>query len=69
MGCDVYGFAKLLLFGRLWNPASKPATVRQDEDKSEPVLDPHKQDNVFGTLGFRFANKDESIRRIVTSFA
>lgn len=26
---DVYGFAKLLIFGRLLNPASKYATVRQ----------------------------------------
>lgn len=29
---DVYGFAKLLIFGRLLNPASKYATVRQNDD-------------------------------------
>ena len=64
---DVYGFAKLLLFGRLLNPASKSATVRQNEDYYEPVLGPHNPDNVFDTLDFLFANKDRIIRRINTN--
>lgn len=64
---DVYGFAKLLLFGRLLNPASKSATIRQNEDYYEPVLAPHNPDNVFDTLDFLFANKDKIIRRINTN--
>lgn len=64
---DVYGFAKLLFFGRLLNPASKSATVRQNEDYFEPVLGPHNPDNVFDTLDFLFANKDKIIRRINTN--
>ena len=64
---DVYGFAKLLLFGRLLNPASKSATIRQNEDYYEPVLGPHNPDNVFDTLDFLFANKDKIIRRINTN--
>lgn len=64
---DVYGFAKLLFFGRLLNPTSKSATVRQNEDYYEPVLGPHNPDNVFDTLDFLFANKDRIIRRINTS--
>ena len=64
---DVYGFAKLLFFGRLLNPASKSATVRQNEDYYEPVLGPHNPDNVFDTLDFLFTNKDRLIRRINTS--
>lgn len=64
---DVYGFAKLLLFGRILNPASKSATVRQNEDYFEPVLGPHNPDNVFDTLDFLFANKDRIIRRINTN--
>lgn len=64
---DVYGFAKLLFFGRLLSPASKSATVRQNEDYYEPLLGPHNPDNVFDTLDFLFANKDKIIRRINTN--
>lgn len=64
---DVYGFTKLLLFGRLLNPASKSATVRQNEDYYEPILGPHNPDNVFDTLDFLFHNKDKIIRRINTN--
>lgn len=49
---DVYGFAKLLVFGRLLNPASKSATVRQNEDYSEPILKDFNPDNVYDTLSF-----------------
>lgn len=64
---DVYGFAKLLIFGRLLNPASKSATIRQNDDYYEPILGPHNPDNVFDTLDFIFANKDKIIRRMNTS--
>lgn len=64
---DVYGFARLLIFGRLLNPASKSATVRQNEDYLEPVLGPHNPDNVFDTLDFIADNKDRIIRRINTN--
>lgn len=36
---DVYGFAKLLLFGRLLNPPSKSATIKQNNNYFEPILD------------------------------
>lgn len=64
---DVYGFAKLLIFGRLLNPASKSATIRQNNDYYEPILAPHNPDNVFDTLNFIFSNKDKIIRRINTN--
>ena len=44
---DVYGFAKLLIFGRLLNPASKCASVRQNEDYYEPILTDFNPDNVY----------------------
>ena len=47
---DVYGFAKLLIFGRLLNPASKCATIRQNGDYYEPILKDFNSDNVFVTL-------------------
>ena len=64
---DVYGFAKLLIFGRLLNPASKCATVRQNEDYYTPILKEHNPDNVYDTLDFIAANKDRIIRRMNTN--
>lgn len=64
---DVYGFAKLLIFGRLLDPASKSATVRQNDNYYEPILGPHNPDNVFDTLDFISDNKDKIIRRMNTN--
>ena len=64
---DVYGFAKLLIFGRLLNPASKCATVRQNEDYYTPILRQYNPDNVYDTLDFVAANKDRIIRRMNTN--
>lgn len=65
---DVYGFAKLLTFGRLLNPASKHATVKQNADYYEPILtDGFNPDNVYDTLDFISENKDKIIRRINTN--
>ena len=48
---DVYGFAKLLLFGRLLNPSSKSATIKQNNNYFEPILaDDFNPDNVYDTL-------------------
>jgi hypothetical protein len=64
---DVYGFAKLLIFGRLLNPASKIATVRQNEDYYEKLITDFNPDNVYDTLGFIAAHKDKIIRRMNTN--
>jgi len=64
---DVYGFAKLLIFGRLLNPSSKCATVRQNDDYYEPILKEFNPDNVYDTLSFIAENKDKIIRRINTN--
>lgn len=65
---DVYSFAKLLIFGRLLNPASKSATIRQNNDYYEPILsDDFNPDNVYDTLDFISENKDKIIRRINTN--
>lgn len=64
---DVYGFAKLLVFGRLLNPESKYATVKQNEDYYEPIINDFNPDNVYDTLDFIAANKDRIIRRMNTN--
>jgi len=45
-----YGFAKLLIFGRLLNPASKSSTVKQNENYYKPILENFNSDNVYDTL-------------------
>lgn len=64
---DIYGFAKLLIFGRLLNPASKCATVRQNDDYYAPILNDFNPDNVYDTLSFIAENKDKIIRRMNTN--
>jgi hypothetical protein len=64
---DVYGFAKLLIFGRLLHPASKCATVRQNNDYYDPILGEHNPDNVYDTLIFIAQNRDKLIRRMNTN--
>lgn len=65
---DVYGFAKLLLFGRLLNPSSKSATIKQNNTYFEPILDDDfNPDNVYDTLSFIADNKDKIIRRLNTN--
>ena len=55
---DLYGFAKLLIIGRLLNPASKIATVRQNEDYHEAIITDFNPDNVYDTLDFIAENKN-----------
>ena len=64
---DVYGFAKLLIFGRLLNPASKIATVRQNENYYEELISNFNPDNVYDTLSFIAEHKDKIIRRMNTN--
>jgi hypothetical protein len=65
---DVYGFAKRLPFGRLLHSTSKCATVRQNNDYYEPILNEgYNPDNVYDTLTFIANNKDKTIRRINTN--
>jgi hypothetical protein len=64
---DVYGFAKLLVFGRLLHPASKCATIRQNDEYYDPILGEHNPDNVYDTLTFLAQNRDKIIRRMNTN--
>jgi transposase len=64
---DVYGFAKLLIFGRLLCPASKRSTIEQNKDYYEEVITDFNPDNVYDTLGFIANHKDQIIRRINTN--
>ena len=68
VGYDVYGFIKLLLFGRIINPASKWATVKQNVEYAVPVLKGESQDyNVYKTLDFVYEHRRAIFNRINTS--
>ena len=65
---DVYGFAKLMIFGRILNPASKLATIRQNSDYYAPILDEgFNPDNIYDSLSFIADNHDKIIRRMNTN--
>ena len=64
---DVYGFAKLLIFGRILNPASKCATVRQNDNYYSPILKDFNPDNVYDTLDFIAENRERIFKRINTN--
>jgi transposase len=65
---NVYSFVKLMVFGRLLNPASKLATIKQNDDYYESVLDDgHNPDNIYDTLDFVANNHDKIIRRMNTN--
>ena len=66
---DVYGFMKMLIMGRVLKPASKIATVRQNEGYYEAPIREYNADNVYDTLGFVCAHKEQIIRRMNTNLA
>ncbi len=68
VGFDVYGFIKLLVFGRIMNPASKWSTVKQNNDYAVPVLKENSQDfNVYKALSFIYEHRGAIFNRINTS--
>jgi transposase len=65
---NVYSFFKLMVAGRILNPASKLATIRQNEEYYEPILDQtHNPDNIYDTLTFIANNHDKILRRMNTN--
>ena len=49
---DLVGFIRLLVYGRLLNPASKIATVSQNNDYYQPIIDNPYEYNVYDSLDF-----------------
>ena len=49
---DLVGFIRLLVYGRLLNPASKIATVSQNNDYYQPIIDNPYVYNVYDSLDF-----------------
>lgn len=62
---DVLGFSKLLIYGRLLNPASKMATVNQNNDYYNNIIDEDSYKfNVYDTLDFIYKHKKAFFNRV-----
>jgi len=49
---DLLGFFRLLIYGRVLNPCSKIASVRQNNDYYDPLVKDPYEFNVYDTLSF-----------------
>lgn len=49
---DLTGFIRLLVYGRLLNPASKIATTNQNNDYYQPIIDNPYDYNIYDSLDF-----------------
>ena len=64
---DVYAFFKLLVFGRILNPASKSATIEQNNNYFDSILpENYNPYNIYDTLDFIYENKSKITKRINT---
>lgn len=61
---DLLGFFRLLIYGRILNPASKIATIRQNDDYYAPVLDDPYEFNVYDTLDFMYDFRESIIKKL-----
>ena len=49
---DLVGFLRLLVYGRILNPASKIATTKQNDDYYQPIVKDMYEYNIYDTLDF-----------------
>ena len=69
---DLVGFFRLLLYGRILNPASKIQTIRNNSDYYDEILSDSYEFNVYDTLDFMYKYKNNIINKmhksLVSSF-
>lgn len=69
---DLMGFVRLLIYGRILNPASKIATVNQNNDYYSDIIKDVYEYNVYDTLSFLYDYKDKLINwvnsRLISKF-
>lgn len=61
---DLLGFFRLLVYGRILNPASKIATIRQNNDYYTPILNEPYEFNVYDTLDFIYDFRESIIKKL-----
>ena len=69
---DLMGFVRLLIYGRILNPASKIATVNQNNNYYSEIIKDVYEYNVYDTLSFLYDYKDKLInwvnKRLISKF-
>ncbi|WP_295085853.1 IS1634 family transposase [Ruminococcus sp.] len=63
---DVLGLFRLLVYGRILNPASKAATFAQNDDYYDPIVCSDYMYNIYDTLDFIHDHKKQIITRLNT---
>ena len=63
---DLQGIVRLLVYGRLLEPASKLATMGQNDDYYVPLVKSTNQDNVYDALDVIYANLKQIVQRMNT---
>ena len=63
---DILGMFRLLIYGRILNPASKAETFKQNNDYYEPVVKSDYMFNIYDTLDFIHQHKKQIITRLNT---
>ena len=61
---DLQGIVRLLVYGRLLEPASKMATMRQNDAYYRPLVKSSNDDNVYDTLDVIYENRKQIVRRM-----
>ena len=66
MRYDLAGIVRLLVYGRILDPASKCATMSQNDKWLDPVVDSKNADNVYDALTVIEENRRQILRRMNT---
>ena len=66
---DLQGIIRLLAYGRLLDPSSKMATMRQNESYYKPLVKSSNDTNVYDALDIVYANRGAMIQRMNTCIA
>ncbi len=61
---DLLGFVRLLVYGRILNPASKIATIGQNDDYYTPIINNPYEFNVYDTLDFIYKYRKSIFNKV-----
>jgi len=61
---DILGFIRLLIYGRVLNPASKIKTAKQNNDYYDPIISNIYEYNIYDTLDFIYKYRNNITKKI-----
>lgn len=66
---DLQGIVRLLTYGRILEPNSKIATMRQNDSYFQPLVKSSNEDNVYDALDVIYKNRQKIIQRMNTAIS